>query len=211
MKNIMRWGSVMVFSLVAGCATLQTGGEVQMGRSALLSGRPEDALVHFQRAAQLDPNYVTGPIFKEGVWTYVGRASYETKNLTEARRALEDASNRHKDDYLANLYLGLTLARDGDRQRALTEIESGMKGLYDWLEYVSETHRYSYGEFWDPQRKIRSQIHTDLAMLSNREIDWSKVIANGESLGTRMEEEIVRADREERFFKGRAGDNDRSR
>lgn len=209
MKNIMRWASVIAFSLVAGCATVQTGGEVRMGRGDLLAGRPEDALVHFRRAAELNPDYVTGfTVFREGVWTYVGRANYETKNLPEARRALETASTRHKDDYLANLYLGLTLARDGDRQRGLSEIESGMKGLYDWLEYVSETHRYSYGEFWDPQREIRSQIRTNLAMLSNRELDWPKVIAGGESIGQRMEEEIDRADREERFFKGRAGDNE---
>ena len=211
MKNIIRWGSVIVFSLVAGCATVQTGGEVQMGRGALLAGRAEDALGHFRRAAELDPDYITGPIFKEGVWTYVGRANYETKNLPEARRALENARSRHQDDYLANLYLGLTLAREGDRQGGLKDIESGMKGLYDWLEYVSESQRYSYGEFWDPQREIRSQIRTNLAMLSNRELDWPRVIAEGESIGTRMEEEIDRADREERFFKGRAGDNDRSR
>lgn len=205
----MRWVSVITFSLAIGCASVQTGGEIQMGRGALLAGRPEDALVHFRRAAELNPDYVTGfTVFKEGVWTYVGRASYETQNLSEARQALENASTRHKDDYLANLYLGLTLARDGDRQRGLTEIESGMKGLYDWLENVSQIHRYSYGEYWDPQREIRSQIRTDLAMLSNRELDWRKLIADGEGIGRRMEEEIDRADREERFFLGRPGDND---
>lgn len=208
MKNIMRWSGVLIFSLAAGCATVQSGGEVKMGRTDLLAGRPEAALAHFRRAAELNPDYVTGPIFQQGVWTYVGRANYETKNLPEARRALENASNRRKDDYLANLYLGLTLARDGDRQRGLTEIESGMRGLYDWLEWVSATHRYSYGEYWDPQREIRSQIRTNLAMLSSRDLDWPKVIADGEALGKRMEEEIVRADQEERFFKGRAGDNE---
>jgi tetratricopeptide (TPR) repeat protein len=205
----MRCSGVIAFSLIAGCATVQSGGEVQMGRGALLAGRPEVALVHFRRAAELNPDYVTGfTVFKEGVWTYVGRANYETKNLAEARRALETASTRHQDDYLANLYLGLTLARDGDRQRGLMEIESGMKGLYDWLEYVSQSHRYSYGEFWDPQREIRFHIRTQLALLSSREVDWPQVIAGGERIGQRMEEEIDRADREERFFKGRAGDND---
>jgi hypothetical protein len=34
---------------------------------------------------------------------------------------------------MAHLYLGLTLARQGERQRGMTEIESGMKGLYDWF------------------------------------------------------------------------------
>ena len=179
-----------------------------MGRNDLLAGRSEDALAHFRRAAELNPDYVTGPIFHQGVWTYLGRANYETKNLPEARRALQNASDRRKDDYLANLYLGLTLARDGDRQRGLTEIESGMRGLYDWLEWVSSAHRYSYGEYWDPQREIRSQIRTNLAMMSSRDLDWPTVIGDGEALGKRMEEEIVRAEQEERFFQGRAGDNE---
>jgi tetratricopeptide (TPR) repeat protein len=208
-NSSIRWSVLGLFLLIDGCAIVQSGGEVQSGRADLFAGRPEDALVHFRRAAELNPDYVTGfTVFKEGVWTYVGRASYETQNLPEARRALENASSRHSDDYLAKLYLGLTLARDGDRQRGLSEIENGMKGLHDWLEDVSQTHRYSYGEFWDPQREIRSQIRTDLALLSNRELDWPKLIADGEGIGKRMEEEIDRADREERFFRGRPGDNE---
>jgi tetratricopeptide (TPR) repeat protein len=212
MEKIARRVSAIVFCLVTGCASIQTGGEVQSGRAALFAGRPEDALVHFSRASELNPDYVTGfTVFKEGVWTYLGRANYETQNLPAARRALENAVARHSDDPMAHLYLGLTLAREGDREPGLSEIERGMKGLYDWLEDISQTHRYSYGQFWDPQREIRSQIQTDLAMIAKREFDWPRLIADGERIGKRMEEEINLADREERFFRGREGDNDRSR
>jgi tetratricopeptide (TPR) repeat protein len=210
MKKIMGLASVVVLSLIAGCATVQTGGEVVRGRAALLAGRSEEALDNFRRAAELNPDYVTGfTVFREGVWTYVGRANYEITNYAEARRALETAVARHSDDHMGYLYLGLTLARQGDRQRGLAEIEKGLKGLYDWLEDVSQTHRYDYGQFWDPTRQIRSQIQADLDMISKEGFDWSKLIADGERIGNRMEEEIDRAAREERFFRGRAGDNDR--
>jgi tetratricopeptide (TPR) repeat protein len=212
MTKIIGLASLVVISVITGCATVQTGGEVVRGRAALLAGRPEEALVHFRRAAQLNPDYVTGfTVFKEGVWTYLGRASYETKNYAEARRALETAVSRHNDDHIAHLYLGLTLAREGDRPRALKEIQIGLKGLYDWLEDVSQTHRYDYGQFWDPTREIRSQIQADLAMISKGEFDWSKLIADGEWIGKRMEEEIDRAAQEERFFRSREGDNEKTR
>lgn len=210
MKKVLGWAGLTILSLITGCAAVQTGGEVVRGRAALLAGRPEEALGNFRRAVELDPDYVTGfTVFKEGVWTYLGRASYETKNYAEARRSLETAIARHNDDAMAHLYLGLTLAREGDRQRALKEIQTGLKGLYDWLEDVSQTHRYDYGQFWDPTREIRSQIQTDLAVISKEGFDWSKLIADGEWIGKRMEEEIDRAAQEERFFRGRPGDNDR--
>ena len=210
MKTTILWVGATSLFLLTGCAAVQTGGEVVRGRAALLSGRPDEALVNFRRAAETNPDYVTGfTVFREGVWSYVGQASYETKNYPEARRALETAISRHPDDSMAHLYLGLTLAREGDRQRGLQEIQAGLKGLYDWLEYVTVSHRYDYGQFWDPTREIRSQIQTELAVISKGEFDWGRLTANGERIGRRMEEEIDRAAREERFFRGRPGDNDR--
>lgn len=210
MNRIIAWLGVTVLLLITGCAAVQTGGDVVKGRGALFAGRTEEALGYFQRAAETNPDYVTGfTVFREGVWAYVGRANYELKNYAEARRALETAIARHSDDSMAHLYLGLTLAREGDRQRALKEIQTGLKGLYDWLEDVTTTHRYDYGQFWDPTREIRSQIQAALAMTSKGEFDWSRLIAGGERIGKRMEEEIDRAAQEERFFRGRPGDNDR--
>lgn len=211
MKKIAGWtGAIIILSLIGGCASVQSSGEVVRGRRVLLGGEPDEALAYFRRAADVNPDYVTGfTVFKEGVWTYVGRAYYELKNYAEARRALETAVQRHNDDAMAHLYLGLTLAREGDRQRGLREIQMGLKGLYEWLESVATLHRYDYGQFWDPTRAIRSQIQATLAMATSEQLDGSRLLSDAERIGRRMEEEIDRAAQEERFFRGRPGDNDR--
>ena len=200
------WG--MLALLLSGCAAFKASTEIQAGRLALMTGKPQVALAHFSRAAELDPDYITGfTPFREGVWTYVGRASYETENYAAAHLALEKASARYGDDHMAKLYLGLTLAREGDHQRAQQELERGMKGLHDWLEDLSQHLRFSTGLYWDPQREIRSELQAGLASLSGKELDWVNLLARGESVGKRMEEEIDRADRSERFFLGREGDD----
>ena len=91
------------------------------------------------------------------------------------------ASNQPED--IARLYLGLTLAREGDRQRGLKEIEGGMRGINSFLDYISQTQRFSIGQFWDPDRDIRSAIQSDLAMISGKDLDWQKLIADTEWLG----------------------------
>ncbi len=172
-----------------GCAAFQVAGEIQQGRTALLRGEPKVALPHFQRAADLDPNYVLNftPLY-EGVWTYVGRAYYGTGNLGEARKALERARARSEHDHVAKLYLGLTLARGGDHQRGLKQIEAGLKGLDDWLNYIEQYH--PDGRYWDPGRYLRSEIKKDLGMLSGKDIRWPELISSVEMLGIKLEEEI---------------------
>jgi hypothetical protein len=91
---------------------------------------------------------------------------------------------------MARLYLGLTLARGGDQQTGLLEIQNGMKGLYDQIEYVTQVHRFSFGRFWDARREIRSEIQSDLAMISGKEVEWQKLLASGETVGKKIEAEI---------------------
>lgn len=204
MNKIHFTGLILVALVFPGCAAFQTGTEIQAGRLALMTDKPQIALAHFKRAAELDPDYITGfTYFREGVWTYVGRASYETENYPAARQALERASSRYSDDHLAKVYLGLTLAREGDRQRARRELESGMKGLNDWLEGIAYSHRFDFGQYWDPRSEIRSELQAGLAALSAKEVDWASLIARSEKVGKRMEEEIDRAAQAERFFRGR--------
>ena len=189
---------ILPFALlvISGCVGFQTAGEVQTGRYELMLGKAESALPHFQRAAELDPTYIMRfGVFQEGVWSYVGRAYYDMGKLPEARQALERALSRYDQDHLAKLYLGLTLARDGDKRRGLSEMESGLKGLYDWLEWI--TYHTSYGIYWDPRREIRNEIKTNLATISGKEIDYQKLIDGGESIGKKMEEEIDLARRDE--------------
>ena len=176
-------------TLLYGCAGFQVAGEIQQGRGALLRGDPKLALPHFQRAAQLDPDYILNfaPL-TQGVWTYVGRSYYDMGNLAEARKALERARSRTEHDHLAKLYLGLVLAREGDRKRGLREIQAGLQGLNDWLDYMEQYH--PDGRFWDPGRELRSQIERDLAIISGKDIRWPEIISSGEMLGKKLEEEI---------------------
>jgi tetratricopeptide (TPR) repeat protein len=203
MEDVMKTkGSLASFSLLvflSGCTSIQTGGDVQYGRQALLRGNNEMALGYFYAAAQRDPNYVyaTGSSPKQSVWSYVGRSEYLTGRLPEARQTLERALAGNRQEDIARLYLGLTLAREGDRQRGLKEIESGMRGINNFLDYMNQAQRFSIGQYWDPGRDIRSAIQSDLAMISGKDLDWPRLISDTEWLGIRMEEESDRARRQE--------------
>jgi hypothetical protein len=79
----------------------------------------------------------------------------------------------------------------------LEEIESGMRGIDNWLNYINQAQRFSIGQYWDPGRDIRSAIQSDLAMISGKDLDWPKLIADTEWLGIRMEQESDLARRQE--------------
>jgi hypothetical protein len=81
----------------------------------------------------------------------------------------------------------------------LKELDSGMKGLYDWLEDMNRAMAYT--AFWDPLREIRSEIEKDRQMLSGKDVDRPQLISSAEWIGKRMEEEIdlVRRDEQQRF------------
>lgn len=184
---------------LSACASLRVGSEFQAGRQAFLRGNSETALVYFQSVARNDPNYVYGTALRQNVWSYVGRAEYAAGRFSEARSALQksllvEQDNRH----ITRLYLGLTMAHSGDRQQGLREIETAMKGIHEWLEYINEAHRFSFGQFWDPRREIRSAIEADLAMISGKEVDWHRLIADGEWVARKVEDESDLARQDER-------------
>jgi tetratricopeptide (TPR) repeat protein len=209
MKN--RLYILVVFFLVfAGCASIRGGSDFQTGRRELLYGDPEVALAAFQQVAKNYPDRLHFSVFPEGSWTYVGRAAYASKRFPEAEQALRRAVSLHREDDMAKLYLGLTHAQMGARQDALPEIESGMRGIYDWLEYVERTQQFSYGRFWDPRREIRSGINDSLRLVSGREFSWPTLIRDSEWVGRRVEEEIELARRDEQREFNREGGDDRS-
>jgi tetratricopeptide (TPR) repeat protein len=108
----MRFVRFLLFAtLISGCG-VQVASEVQFGRAALMAGNPELALTYFQRGAESQPDYVVNlPPLQQSIWTYLGRAYYETGKLTEARGALSQALKRNEGDFIARLYLGLVLLR----------------------------------------------------------------------------------------------------
>jgi len=207
MKTKISLALFSLFVFLAGCTSLQTGGEVQSGRQALLEGKNEAALGYFYSAAQKDPNYVytTGSSPKQGVWSYVGRSEYLTGRFPEARKNLERAVASNQQEDIARLYLGLTFAREGDRQRGLKEIEGGMRGINSFLDYINQAQRYSIGQFWDPDRDIRSAIQSNLVMISGKDLDWQRLTADTEWLGIRMEQESDLARRQQSYDQSRDG------
>ena len=187
-------------ALLPACAAFQGAGEVAQGREAMFTGNYTAAVGYFQRAEQLDPEYVYGTELQEGVLSYLGRAQYLTGDYAQARQTLTKALSHDKDDNVARLYLGLTLARLGERQKGLQDIDAGMKGIQDLVDYMADHFRFSYGRLWDPGRDLRSAIEKDRAMIASGKIDWPQLIADGESIGMKIEREpdVVRREQEDR-------------
>ena len=190
-KNIWITVCLSAFVFVSGCAALHVGQDVQAGRNALQTRRPQDAVSFLARAAAQDPDYAIPYRLRVSVLTYLGRAHYETGNDGEARGALEKALLRDKNDYLAHLYLGLTLLRSGDRNRGTEELRLGLQGLYDWLEYIASDSQS--GPFWDPAGQIRGDILKALALKP----DSAELVGLAQRIGSLVDEEIDRARRDE--------------
>jgi tetratricopeptide (TPR) repeat protein len=177
---------LLVIVSLSACASIQSAGAIAQGRQALFEGNNQAALGYFQAAAQVDPNYLYGTELQEGTLSFLGRAQYLNGDYTRARSTLEKALAQHKDDNVARLYLGLTLARQGETQKSLQDIDAGMEGIYDFL---TDSVRFSFGKEWDPGRDIRSAIERDRAMIASGKIDWPALIADGESIAMKIERE----------------------
>ena len=206
MKRLSLFGFFLSLLFVSSCVSFQAAGQIQAGRVALFKDEPRIAAAHFRRAAEVDPNFLMSfGVYGQGVWGYVGSTEYLTGNLPQARRSLERAVTQYNDDYLARIYLGLTLARDGDRQSGLGELQSGMKGIHDWLDHIE--YNTPWGRFWDPEKKIRSEIENSLAMISAKQVNWEQLTASGEWIGRTMEQEIDEARRDEIHDQNRDSDS----
>jgi tetratricopeptide (TPR) repeat protein len=175
--------------LFSACAVIRGEDDVDRGRAALVAGNYQTALGYFQEAEQADPNYIYGAELREGVLSYLGKAQYLTGNYAQARQTLERNLSQHRTDNFARLYLGLTLYRLGDQKAALANTQRAMNGIYNWLNYLDENFRFEFGQFWDEGGTIRAGIKTDLAMISSGNVDWAKLIADGERLGIAVEQE----------------------
>jgi tetratricopeptide (TPR) repeat protein len=201
MKGTDRLASASLFCLfslglvLSGCGSVAVSGYVTRGRPQLLFGNPQIALADFQRAAELDPNYrYDFSILSEGIWSYVGRAYYETGNMAEAKKALEKDLSLYSDDNLSRLYLGMVLIREGNDKRGLQELQTALKSLGEWLDYI---HQYNPdGPWWDPGGVLSSEIQSELAMISNKETPLTALLSRAESLGKSFEEEIDRVKRD---------------
>jgi len=181
---------VCVVALV-GCTSFHVAGHVKQGRLQLIDGNPKVALTHFQNVAEIRPDYVLDyaiPQLDQSIWTYVGRAYYATGRFPEARQALEKARSHRANDQLAKIYLGLVLERDGDPKRGLTELHDGLRGLDSWLEYIE--HNTREGRFWDPSRRIRTEIDRDMELIASGKTDWKALTASAKRIGLTVERRV---------------------
>src|SRR5215831_15399926 len=105
--------------IVAACAGVESGGEFASGRRALMSGDSAVALTYFEPIAKRDPNYVAPfTSFRESIWTYLGRAQYQSGKFVEAKSSLERALSQIPNDSIAKLYLALANLRLQSTEKA---------------------------------------------------------------------------------------------
>lgn len=198
-KHLLTAACLAVSASTLGCG-IHVGQQVQAGRNALQTGRPEDAAVYLIQAADRDPNYETPSRLPQSVLSYLGRAYYETGRAASAKSALETAVKKNQDDHLARLYLGLIGLHSGDRTDGNREVAAGLKGLHELLEYAAADNLN--GNFWDPERRIRTKI--ERALMSRGDIPL--LIASAEEIGRDFDREMDAARRDEsRNRDGRGG------
>ena len=190
--------SISLLVLLSGCGPgMQAGGDIARGRQAMFAQNYQGALGYFQNAQQIDPSYIYGTELQAGVLSYLGRAQYLVGQLAPARDSLQKALAQMKSDNVARLYLGLTLARQGDRTAGLRDIEAGMKGISAFLNYITTTFGSTFGQFWDPAQSIRKAISNSLTMVAGGNFDWGALITQGEQIGINIEQEPDRAREQE--------------
>lgn len=104
--------SLGLLLVIAGCATLESGGQFTAGRQALMRGDNTTAVAFFEQVSSQNPSYVAPfTSFRQSIWTYLGRAQYQSGKLVEGKRSLERAVSQIPDDSMAKLYLALTNIR----------------------------------------------------------------------------------------------------
>ena len=190
-KNALLTVCLSALAFVSNCANLQVAQQVQAGRTALQTGRPSDAVMYLTRAAERNPDYTIPYRIPVSVLSYLGRGYYEIGKDIEARMTLEKAIARNEQDHLARLYLGLSLARSEGLARGRTDLESGLKGIQGWLDYLAADNLS--GVYYDPAQEIRSAIQR--ALFGKLEADELLLTAQG--IGSQVDEEIDKARRDE--------------
>lgn len=191
-----------------GCGpAFQSGGDVAQGRQALFSRNYPAAVGYFQTAVKTDPSYVYTNTLQEGIYSYLGRAQYLTRDYAQARQSLEkDIAQHPPGTPLSQLYLGLTLARSGDRPGGLKNIQAGTKGIADFLNNIGNYAPPDMSGYWDPGRSIRNAADNNLKMIAAGNFNWNTLIANSEILASNFEQEPDRADlQREREFQDNMG------
>ena len=158
--------------------------EIQGGVAAGFSVQVSDC--HPTPAPVSAPIPISAPI---GLRSIYGAATFrwvESKSKEGDERPLDTCKKIHERQ-----------VRLGDRQSGLRQIEAGLKGIRDFLNYITYTFSSEFGQYWDPNRDIRKAIESALAMISGGNFDWPTLITEGERIGMQIEEEADKARRDQ--------------
>jgi tetratricopeptide (TPR) repeat protein len=110
--RLTRLTAAIALLCAVACASLESQTDFLTGRRALLRGEPDNALSYFERVTRSNATFVSDSVSpRKSIWTYVGRAQYNSGRYTEAKSAFEKALSHLSDDHVARLYFGLTLLR----------------------------------------------------------------------------------------------------
>jgi tetratricopeptide (TPR) repeat protein len=182
---------LLLFLIQVGCAA---SIELHRGRIALLGGMPETAATHFGQAAAESERLAYSQL-RQGVWTYLGRAYYDSRKYPEARQALERAVAVNSDDGFARLYLGLTLARQGSYEAGRKEVLDGLQILSDRLNTI--VYSTASGFYWDPTGQLRGELQAARRAVTDAKPNLDGLFARLENLGIALEQEIDSAAKDE--------------
>jgi tetratricopeptide (TPR) repeat protein len=168
--------------------------ELHRGRVALLAGMPDAAATHFREAGAINGT-LTYSQLGQGIWTYLGRAYYDSKKYPEARQFLERAVAANNDDGFARLYLGLTLARQQSYDAGRKEVLGGLQTLSDRLNYI--VYNTASGYYWDPTGQLRGELQAAHRAVTDAKPNLDKLFPRLENLGIAIEQEIDSAAKDE--------------
>lgn len=180
---------LLIFGLLSGCASFKTQAEIAAGRRYLKTEQPLEALVHFERAARMDPEYVTNfTSFPQSVWTYIGRAHYELGDLPKARAALDRSVRKHGKAILGHTYLGLVQMNQGEISTGLQTASTGLQRLRAWFQVLDATNQYA--SYWDPSSRVRRTTDELIDDIRTGDKPWPRIATQLEWVGWQMEREI---------------------
>jgi hypothetical protein len=75
----------------------------------------------------------------------------------------------------------------------LKDIETGTKGVNDFVNNVTSQAPPDVAQYWDPGRAIRNAANANLKTIAAGNFDWPTLITSSESLASALEQEPGRA------------------
>ncbi|MEE8200994.1 MAG: tetratricopeptide repeat protein [Candidatus Acidoferrales bacterium] len=167
--------TLLALLFLAGCNKLKARDELHKGVRAYKAGQLEAAIVHFQRAIDLDPDSITARLYLATAYAvqFVPRNPSE-ENLRVARTAIsafekaleQDPDNTNALTYIASLYLGMggaLASEDWEEAKELYEKSKEFRRRLIRVAPKNPEHYYSIAVIdWAMAHRMNSQMRANL-------------------------------------------------